>query len=142
LGPAPGDESAVPPNNGGGSDDEEHLGEPMTVDGLGQHGEDRSGGLAEPWTAELTLQDQHLMPQSEDLGIASIAGQHEKSDTGHQQADEVGEQTEHGGHRTDDRWAQNQHIRLLGTLTCRSSSSWVFTPVKSALTHPAIRSSR
>ena len=62
------------------------------------------------------------MPQSEDLGIASIAGQHEKSDTGHQQADEVGEQTEHGGHRTDDRWAQNQHIRLLGTLRFQRTS--------------------
>ena len=96
----PGDESAVPPNNGGGSDDEEHLGEPMTVDGLRQHGEDRAVGLAEPWTADLTLQHQHLMPQSEDLGIASIAGQLEKSHTGHQQADEMWEQTEHGGHRT------------------------------------------
>ncbi len=86
----PGDESAVPPNNGGRSDDEEHLGEPMTVDGLRQHGEDRAVGLAEAWAADLTLQDQDLMPQSEDLGIASIAGQHEKSDTGHQQTDEVG----------------------------------------------------
>ena len=44
--PVPGDESAVPPNNGGGLDDEEHLGEPMTVDGLRQHGEDRAVGLA------------------------------------------------------------------------------------------------
>ncbi len=96
----PGDESAVPPNNGGGLDDEEHLGEPMTVDGLRQHGEDRAVGLAEPWTADLTLQDQHLMPQSEDLGIASIASQHERSHTGHEQTDEMGEQTEHGGHRT------------------------------------------
>ena len=52
------------------------------------------------------------MPQSEDLGIASIAGQHEKSDPGHQQADEMWERPEHGGHRTDDRWAQNQHIRI------------------------------
>ena len=40
------------------------------------------------------------MPQSEDLSIASIASQHEKSNTGHQQTDEMGEQTEHGGHRT------------------------------------------
>jgi len=31
----------------------------------------------------------------------------------------VGEQTEHGGHRTHQPETQNQHIQLLGTLTGR-----------------------
>ncbi len=111
-----GDESSMPAEHGGGLDDEEHLAEPAALDGLRQHREDGSVGLGQPWPLHLALEDQDLVPQGQDLGVAAIAGHRQQPDTGDEQPQNVGERAEHSGHRTEQVQAQDQDIRLLGTL--------------------------
>lgn len=116
LGPVAGDESPVPAKHGGGLDDEEHLSKPAAVDGVGEHRQDAAVGVGEPRPLHLALQDHHLVPEGEDLGVATVTGHHEQPDTGDQETEEVGERTEHDGHRTEQPQGQDQGVRVLGTL--------------------------
>jgi len=72
LGPVPGDESAVPAEHCVGSHDQQHLPEPAPVEHRGQHREDGSVGLGEPQPIDLTLQDQDLVAESENLSVALV----------------------------------------------------------------------
>jgi len=91
-----GDEAAVPTNDGRGPDDQEHLGEPSTVQRSGDRGEDRAVRFGEPGSGDLTLQDQDLVAEGEDLGVTLIASREQPAEAGHNEpghgGDEVHEQ--------------------------------------------------
>lgn len=90
MGPAAGDEAAMPPDDRGRLHDEEHVAQARPVDRSGQHGEDGSVRLGESRSVDLALQHEDLVAQGEDLGVAVVAG---------------GEQpTEAAQHQTRDRW--------------------------------------
>lgn len=80
VGSSGGRESAVPAEHGDRLDDEEHLGESVAVDGLGKHCEDRAVGVGEPRPLDMALQDEDLVPQGQDLGVAAVTGHYEQSD--------------------------------------------------------------
>ena len=89
LGPVAGDETAVPPEHRVGFHDQEHLAEPPTVERPRQDREDRPVRLGEPRPVDLALQDQDLMAQGQDLGVALVARREQPADPGHHQPEQT-----------------------------------------------------
>lgn len=85
LGPAAGDEAAVPPDDVGRLNDEEHVAEVGPVDRRGEHGEDGALGLVERRSGDLALQHEDLVTQGEDLGVAFVAGGEQPTEAAHDQ---------------------------------------------------------
>ena len=74
LGPVVGDQASVPADHSGGLDDQHGAVEPPTVEGTRNHREDRPVSGCESWSLNLSLEDEDLMAEGEDLGVMSVAG--------------------------------------------------------------------
>ena len=74
LGPSSGDEAAVPPDHGGRLHDQEHFPQTRPVERGGQHRQDGAVRLVEDWSGDMSLQDEDLEAQREDLGVTLVAG--------------------------------------------------------------------
>lgn len=97
LGPPARDEAAMPPNDGGRLHDEEHVAEARPVDDSGEHGEDGAVGLGEPRSGDLSLQDEDLVAQGEDLGVALVAGGEQPTEAAQHQTGDRGDEVHGGG---------------------------------------------
>lgn len=64
----------MPADDGGRLHDQEHLPQTGPVDHGRQHREDGAVRLGEDWSGDLALQDEDLVAQGEDLGVALVAG--------------------------------------------------------------------
>jgi hypothetical protein len=98
VGPAAGDEAAVPADDGGRLHDQEHVAEPGPVERGGQHGEDGAVGLGECRSGDLALQHEDLVAQGEDLGVPLVTGGEQPSKAGHDQPGQSRHET-HGRRR-------------------------------------------
>lgn len=74
LGPVSGDESSVPLQDGFWLDDQECQCSPWAIDSGAEDREDCSVGLIELRAVDLTLQNEDLMSESQDLGVSGISG--------------------------------------------------------------------
>jgi hypothetical protein len=70
LGPVPCDESLVPSQHCFGFDDQKRCLSSRVVESAAEESEDCSIGFVESWPVNLTLKNQDLVPECEDLGIA------------------------------------------------------------------------
>ena len=95
MGAVTGHEAPVPAQHGARLHDQQQPGETAAVQGLGQHREHSPVGAGEPGPFDLTLQDQHLMAQSQDLRIASVTRQGYQHHTSRDETNEPGQQTDH-----------------------------------------------
>lgn len=96
MGPAAGDQAAMPADDGGRLHDQEHFPQARPVDGGGQHGEDGAVVLGEARSGDLALQDKDLVAQGEDLGVALVAGGEQPTKAGQDQTRD-GREEVHGG---------------------------------------------
>ena len=84
-------EVGVPAQQGPRGDDQAQLADPAAGQKPGQRGQHRPVGPRQPRTLDLTLEDSHLVPQDQDLGILGPVGPGEQ-----------GEPAEHAQHRQVD----------------------------------------
>jgi hypothetical protein len=74
LCPVAGDKAAVPADHRGGLHDQHHAVELLAVEGTRQHAQDRPVCRGEPRPLDLPLEDEDLMAEGEDLGVALVTG--------------------------------------------------------------------
>jgi hypothetical protein len=92
-----GDEAAVPADQRCRLHDQEHLGQAWSIERTGERGEDGAVRVGKPGPFDLALQDQHLVAQGEDLGVAFIAGREQLSETVESEPGEGSERDHAGG---------------------------------------------
>ena len=83
----------MPPDHSVRFHDQEHLAEPAPIEHPGQHRQDRPVGFGEPGPVDLTLKNEDLMSEGNDLGITLIAGREEPADPREHQTDGRREET-------------------------------------------------
>jgi hypothetical protein len=76
----------VPSEHCFGFDDQKRGSRSSTVDCRVEQREDCSVGVGEPRSSDLTLQDENLVPQGQDLCVARISGGEEPTDSRHNKA--------------------------------------------------------
>ncbi len=90
-----GDEPAMPSQHRRRLHDQEHLSETVAVEHLGQHAENRSVRVVEDRSRYLALQDQQLVTQCENLGIAPVAAGEQQTDTSQYMANNERQRPKH-----------------------------------------------
>ena len=91
LGPVAGAEASVPPDDGGRLDDQHDAVEPATVEGTRQYGQDRSVCRSEPWSLDLSLEDEDLMAKRQDLGVTLVTGYEKQPEPSNRSSKQVRE---------------------------------------------------
>ena len=74
---------------GGGLDDQQHRVEASPVKATGQQGENGSVGGSEARPINLSLQNEDLMAQRENLGVALVTTDQKQPEAGNQKPEQV-----------------------------------------------------
>jgi hypothetical protein len=74
LGPMPSHKSSVPAQDGFWFDDQKRVASTCPTPRKPDKGEDGSIGVGQPRPSDLTLENQHLVSQREDLGASGVTG--------------------------------------------------------------------
>jgi hypothetical protein len=81
--------ASVPADHGGGLDDQHDGVEPAPVEGTRQHYKQDPICGGESWSLDLSLKDQDLMSESQDLRVTLVTGHQQQPKPGDQQPEQV-----------------------------------------------------